>query len=95
MSEKKLRKKLRVRKTFRRLHAERNTKQMKFTQKNDRLTQVKEGRKVIFEILQTRNGLFTGFEYRGLALASDCETIEQCVNPVSYTHLTLPTNREV
>jgi len=24
--------------------------------------------------------LFTGFEYRGLALASDCKTIEQCVN---------------
>lgn len=53
---------------------------MKLVQKTDRLTQVKQGRKVIFEIMQTRNGMFTGFEYRGLALISDCETIEQCVN---------------
>lgn len=52
---------------------------MKLVQKTNRLTQVKQGRKVIFEILQTRNGKFTGFEYRGLGLISDCETVDECV----------------
>ena len=53
---------------------------MKLVQKTTRLTQIKQGRKVIFEIMQTRNGKFTGFEYRGLALASDCDTVDDCMN---------------
>lgn len=55
-----------------------NNTTMKLIKKNDRLTQLKKGRKVVFEILQSRNSKFTSFQH-GLAIVTDCETLEQCL----------------
>ena len=51
---------------------------IKLIKKNDRLTQLKKGRKVVFEILQSRKSEFTSFQH-GLAIVTDCETLEQCL----------------
>ena len=55
-----------------------NNTTMKLIKKNDRLTQLKKGRKVVFEILQSRKSKFTSFQH-GLAIVTDCETLEQCL----------------
>ena len=44
-----------------------------------RLTKVKQGRKVIFEVMQSRNGkTFNSFR-SGLGLVLDCESLEDCI----------------
>ena len=56
-----------------------NENTMKLIQKHSRLTQVKEGRKVLFEILETRSGKFNSLQ-NNLGLVSDCDSIEECID---------------
>jgi len=50
---------------------------MKQVKKHSRLTQFKKGNKIIFEILETKNGKFYSFE-NGLGIVNDCLSFEEC-----------------
>ena len=52
---------------------------MKLVKKSERLTQVKEGRKIVFEILVSRDKKkFHSFK-NGLGLVNDCTSMDECI----------------
>ena len=56
---------------------------MKLIKKHERLLQLKEGRKIIFEILISKCGKkFHSFQ-RGLGIVSDSKSIDECINKTS------------
>ena len=52
---------------------------MKIVQKHARLTQVKNGNKIVFEIMHSRcQTRFHSFQH-GLDVVLDCKSIEECI----------------
>ena len=61
---------------------------MKLIQKHSRLLQIKEGNKIIFEILLSRKkDKFNSFKH-GLGICSDCQSLSECIentfNKIEY-----------
>ena len=53
---------------------------MKLVKTSERITQVKEGNKVLFEVIANRKCTrFNGFK-SGLGIVLECKTIEECVD---------------
>ncbi len=56
---------------------------MKLVKKSERITQVKEGNKILFEILANRKATrFSSFK-SGLGIAIECKSIEECIEKTS------------
>ncbi len=52
---------------------------MKLVKSTERITKVKEGKKVLFEIISNRKGTrFSGVK-NGLAIVLECKSIDECL----------------
>ena len=53
---------------------------MTLVKTSERITKVKEGKKVLFEIISNRKGTrFSGVK-NGLAIVLECKSIEECID---------------
>ena len=52
---------------------------MKLVKSNERITKVKEGRKVLFDIISNRKGTRYSGVKDGLAIVLECKSIDECL----------------
>ena len=52
---------------------------MKLVKVSERLTQLKEGNKIVFEVITNRNKTKYHSFKRGLGIVNDCESFDECV----------------
>tara|TARA_R100001594_G_scaffold75016_1_gene109764 strand:+ start:385 stop:630 length:246 start_codon:yes stop_codon:yes gene_type:complete len=56
------------------------TNKMKLVKEHSRLTQVKEGNRIVFKVLESRNGKRFHSMYKGgFGIVPDCNSFEECI----------------